>query len=132
MSTQRNHTARLNTAARYVTDLLQDSPADLLTIITDLDAKVWDALNALPETPPEGIEIETFEYWDDNENRKETEFYRVRNGYFEVKEDYLDTYAPPGEWYKTDWNEPGKIDLSTMLQILAYDRATRPEAYNDK
>jgi len=83
----------------------------------------------MPETCPEGVEAhDFFGFWDQMEDRKEAEFYRVQNGLFEVRQD-ITNYHLPGCPIEQEWDTPARIDLLTMLQILAHDRETRPEAY---
>jgi len=118
-------------AKRALENLLTDSPSDLLTIVTQLDGKAWEALNAMPETSPEGVKLEYFGYWDEMEDRQEAEAYRVQNRLYEVRRDVIDYYSAGCPIIET-WDTPGRIDLLTMLQILAHDRATRPEAYKAK
>jgi len=115
-------------AKRAFENLLTDSPETLLNIVNELDTKVWEALNAMPNTAPEGVEIDTFGYWDINDDRKESDFYRIKHRLFEVKKVVTDYYQP-GHPDIEIWDTPGRIDLLTMLQILAHDRAVRPEAY---
>ena len=129
-------TAEINTynnvaKAKSVFDLLKDGQiADLLTLITDFDTAVFNTLNQMPETRPEGVRTEFyFGYWDDNEDRQDSNCYRMQNGCFEVSTAQLLPKDAKAFGIIDIFEEVNRMDLLTMLQILAHDRETRPELY---